>query len=1089
MIPRLVDMPGPVPLYVAFLAELRARGFEGDLSSTYSDRTVLATDNSIYQLTPQAIAFPRSTDDLVRIAHAAQDPQFADVTLAPRGGGTGTNGQSLTDGLVVDVSRYMNRILEIDAERRRVRVQAGVVKDQLNAALKPHGLFFAPELSTSNRATIGGMINTDACGQGSCLYGKTRDHVLALTTVLLDGTVWTSRPLDDRTLAEVQARPDRVGAVHQLVDRIQRENAALIAERFPKLNRSLTGYDLAHIRDRQGRFDLNAILCGAEGTLGFIAEAELNVLSIPKHSALVNIRYDSFDAALRDARALMDVQAASVETVDSRVLALARQDIVWGEVSAFFPHDPEGPAEGVNLVEVLADDVDSLEAQLGRIVAKLEGEGRAQGRRGFTVARNEEGRATPGRASRKERAFAAGAQDNVRLAEDGDEAEGDGVRLAPAGAPAAVERIWGMRKKAVGLLGAMQGGRRPIPFVEDTAVPPEHLADYIAEFRAALDRRGLIYGMFGHVDAGVLHVRPAIDMTDPEQEPLIRQISDEVAALTQKYGGVLWGEHGKGVRSEYAPAYFGPLYPCLQEIKAAFDPHNQLNPGKIAAPADGALLRIDEVPTRGARDRVIPVAIREAYDNALHCNGNGACYNWDPDDAMCPSWKGMRERRHSPKGRAQLMRKWLRQLAALGFDPVEESRRLRAASGWRTLPARIRNTWARRQGEPDFSHEVKEALDGCLACKSCVGQCPIKVNVPAFRSKFFELYYGRYLRPMRDYVVASIEHLVPWMARTPGLANALAGGPGYATLQAIGLVRTPKLSGVNIDRELQKRGIGTATPKGLGALSEAERARSVVVVQDAFTSYYETALLLDLLDLIQTLGFRPWLAPYRPNGKALHVHGFLGTFERAAAANAAMLQEFAATGVELVGLDPSMTLTYRSEYPAALGANGLPAVSLVQEWLAQHREALPVIGGGTEYRLLPHCTERTTAPAALRDWPSVFSACGLRLTIVPSGCCGMAGTWGHEAEHRATSEHIYSLSWAAHVAAAGTSGTLLADGYSCRSQAKLIDNVKLPHPVQALLAAIRDVKNARGRCESTPRGADSAALHQTRIASEAAQKG
>ena len=234
MIPRLVDMPGPVPLYAAFLAELRARGFEGDLSSTYSDRTVLATDNSIYQLTPQAIAFPRSTDDLVRIAHAAQDPQFADVKLAPRGGGTGTNGQSLTDGLVVDVSRYMNRILEIDAERRRVRVQAGVVKDQLNAALKPHGLFFAPELSTSNRATIGGMINTDACGQGSCLYGKTRDHVLALTTVLLDGTVWTSRPLDEQALAEVQARPDRVGAVHELVDRIQRENAALIARALPQ---------------------------------------------------------------------------------------------------------------------------------------------------------------------------------------------------------------------------------------------------------------------------------------------------------------------------------------------------------------------------------------------------------------------------------------------------------------------------------------------------------------------------------------------------------------------------------------------------------------------------------------------------------------------------------------------------------------------------------------------------------------------------------------------------------------------------------------------------------------------------------------
>src|SRR5919206_2791384 len=307
MIPRLTDRPDPAPLYAAFQAELRASGFEGDLSPLYSDRTVLGTDNSIYQLLPQAIAFPRDTDDLVRIARLTGDPRFRSLKLAPRGGGTGTNGQSLTDGLVVDVSRHMNRILDIDVEQRRVRVQAGVVKDQLNAALAEHGLFFAPELSTSNRATIGGMINTDASGQGSCLYGKTRDHVLSLTTVLLDGTVWTSAPLDDRELAAVAARPDRVGAIHRLVDAIQRENAALIAERFPKLNRCLTGYDLAHIRDAQGRFDLNAILCGAEGTLGFIAEAELNVLPTPKYAALVNIRYDSFDAALRDARTLMDV--------------------------------------------------------------------------------------------------------------------------------------------------------------------------------------------------------------------------------------------------------------------------------------------------------------------------------------------------------------------------------------------------------------------------------------------------------------------------------------------------------------------------------------------------------------------------------------------------------------------------------------------------------------------------------------------------------------------------------------------------------------------------------------------------------------
>src|SRR5215217_487136 len=365
MIPRLVYHPHPAPLYAAFVAELRARGFQGDLSSTYADRTVLATDNSIYQLWPQVIAFPRNTDDLVRIARAAQDPRFADIKLAPRGGGTGTNGQSLTDGLVVDVSRHMSQILEINVAERWARVQAGVVKDQLNAALAEHGLFFAPELSISNRATIGGMISTDACGQGSCLYGKTRHHILELTTVLLDGTVWRSAPLTDEELAQVERRSDRAGAIHRLLSGIARDQADLIEKHFPKLNRSLTGYDLAHIREN-GRFNLNAILCGSEGTLGLLAEAKLNVLPIPTQSALVNVRYDSFDAALRDAQALIQFGAASIETVDSKVLGLAQNDILWEDVRAFFPDDDGRPATGVNLVEFVGHS-EEVEGPLKRI--------------------------------------------------------------------------------------------------------------------------------------------------------------------------------------------------------------------------------------------------------------------------------------------------------------------------------------------------------------------------------------------------------------------------------------------------------------------------------------------------------------------------------------------------------------------------------------------------------------------------------------------------------------------------------------------------------------------------------------------------
>ncbi len=1013
MIPHLSGGPGPLSIYEDFCAELHARGFAGDITLRSADRTVLATDNSIYQLTPDAVVFPRGTDDLIRIAKLLNEKRFADAKVAPRGGGTGTNGQSLTDGLVVDLSRHMNRIIEIDLRRRIAKVQAGVVKDQLNAALKPHGLFFAPELSTSNRATIGGMISTDACGQGSCLYGKTRHHVLALTTVLLDGTTWTSRPLTDEEFATVSARADRVGSVHLLLDHIERANRTLIAEQFPKLNRSLTGYDLSNIRDALGRFDLNAVLCGSEGTLGFLAEAELNLLPIPRHAALVNIRYGDFDAALRDARSLVEVGAASIETIDSKVLELARADRVWGEVSSYFPEDTGGRAAGVNLVEFLADGPDELAAQLDRITGKLDRERGQHGRRGYTVARSTD---------------------------------------VPAGAPDPVESIWGMRKKAVGLLGATQGSARPVAFVEDTAVPPECLADYITEFRAVLDGHGLSYGMFGHVDAGVLHVRPALDLTDMAQVPLIRAVTEDVVALTQKYGGVLWGEHGKGVRSEFSPAFFGPLYPCLQAIKAAFDPRHQLNPGKIAAPADGALLRIDEVPIKGERDRAIAPRIREAFDNALHCNGNGACFNWDPDDVMCPSWRGTRERQHSPKGRAQLMREWLYRLSLSGVDPVAAAHRQRASSGWSSLPKRVLNTVLRPWASDDFSHQVKEAMDGCLACKACVGQCPIKVNVPALRSKFLELYYGRYLRPLRHHALASFETLAPILARLPRLVNMVMS---LGISGTVGLVRTPKLSGLNLGQEVVRRGVAQATPKALSALTGAERQRSVVVVPDAFTSYYETPVLLDLLDLLIATGYRPWLAPYRPNGKPLQVHGFLGRFERLAAANAAELRELAATGVELIGLDPSMTLTYRSEYVEALADHEVPRVQLVQEWLADRLENMPRVLDSETYWLLPHCTERTTANSAAAAWATVFKGFGLNLSILPSGCCGMAGTYGHEAEHRVMSEHIYRLSWAKHIATKGSSGRLLADGYSCRSQAKIIDEIQIPHPVSALFYSIK----------------------------------
>jgi FAD/FMN-containing dehydrogenase/Fe-S oxidoreductase len=884
-------------------------------------------------------------------------------------------------------------------------VQAGVVKDQLNAALKPHGLFFAPELSTSNRATVGGMINTDASGQGSCTYGKTRDHVLELHSVLLGGERLHTQPLSDAELETVCAEPGRIGEVYRTARQIQETQAELIESVFPKLNRCLTGYDLAHLRDDNGRFNLNSVLCGAEGSLGFVVEAKLNVLPTPKYSVLVNVRYGSFMDALRDANALLAHKPLSIETVDSKVLLLAMKDIVWHSVAEYFPADAERPTLGINLVEFSGDDVAQVNADVAAFVTHLQSDTTIE-RLGHTLA------------------------------------EGAG----------AVNRVYAMRKRSVGLLGNVEGEVRPQPFVEDTAVPPERLADYIAEFRALLDGHGLSYGMFGHVDAGVLHVRPALDMKDPAQAALVKPISDAVAELTQRYGGLLWGEHGKGLRSEYVPAFFGDLYPALQSLKGAFDPHNQLNPGKICTPPDAAegLLKVNEVTLRGDLDRQIDERVWQSYGTAVHCNGNGACYNFDPDDAMCPSWKATRERQHSPKGRASLMREWLRLQGAANVDVLEAARG--GASWLKGLPARLRNNRARSQGEADFSHEVYDAMAGCLACKSCAGQCPIKVNVPEFRSRFLQLYHGRYQRPLRDYLIGSLEFTIPYMAYAPGLYNAVMGSTWLSRLLAgqVGMVDSPLISRYNFQATLSRCKVSVASVPALRELTPAQRERSVVLVQDAFTRYFETPLLASFIELAHQLGYRVFLAPYSANGKPLHVQGFLGAFNKAAIRNATQLKALADCSVPLVGLDPAMTLVYRQEYQKVPGIGDCPKVLLPQEWLVDVVPQQPDPAART-FRLLAHCTEKTNVPASTSQWQSVFAKLGLTLVTEATGCCGMSGTYGHELRNQETSRTIFEQSWAGKL---DKEGEALATGYSCRSQVKRLADKQLRHPLEVVLEQV-----------------------------------
>lgn len=1012
MIPRLTELEPATVVTRAFLAELKRAGFSGDLADDLATRVVGATDNSIYQILPQAIVYPRTREDVVLLMRTAAQAPFREITLTARGGGTGTNGQSLTAGLIVDLGRHMTRIVGRDGDR--VEVEPGVVLDQLNAHLAPQGVFFAPNLSPSSRATIGGMIATDASGQGSRVYGKTSQHVAAVEVVLVDGSTLVTRPMKRD---EVLALPDW-DAPAPLAERLPRAVLAL-AERvhddfvtqLPRLHRFLTGYNVERAWDpKTGTLDLKWLVTGAEGTLGIVTRAWLGVVPIPKARRLAVLEFPSFEAALASAETMIAQDPSSIETIDERVMDLSREDEIFPSVAAYLPvrPPPTPKTAAINLVEFEGMSVAEVEARMQALVAACE---QHRGQPGWPMA------------------------------------------WSVAGSETDRKALWQLRAKGVGLLGNTKGRRKPVPFIEDTVVPPEKLSAYVAELRAVLEAEGLVYGMFGHVDVGCLHVRPALDLRDPEDEQRVRRISDQTAALCTKYGGVIWGEHGKGFRSEYSPKHFGELFVHLEAVKTLFDPGHRLNPGKIATPTGRRreLATIDQ-PTRGQHDRQIERGAQDAFTLAIDCNGNGQCFHWDPDHVMCPSSKVTRDRIHTPKGRASVMREWLRQLSNATAAPPQAPPSALALAV--QTPVRAVHSLGKALGRFDYSHEVNRAMQGCLACKACATQCPVKVDVPSFRSEFLQRYHTRYLRPVRDHLVAGLEGALQTMSRVPSFFNFFLRSRLFQRVfgRLAGLVDTPLLARRSLSKQMRARALALLPP-GTTPAPASDKLR-VVIVQDAFTSFYEPELVLSVRDLLERLGCVVHIAPFVPNGKGLHVKGFLRRFEKRARKTAEALRRFAEGGATLVAIEPAVGLTYRDEYRHILGRDLGFKVELLQELLVRIvPEAKPGAAPSERYRLFGHCTEKTLAPASQKQWAVVFARLGLGLDLVSTGCCGMSGAFGHERIHREESQGIWELSWGRWLGdGAADHSHVLATGYSCRSQAHRFGKLSLRHPAEALLA-------------------------------------
>ncbi|MCH7882166.1 MAG: FAD-binding oxidoreductase [Proteobacteria bacterium] len=968
-----------------YLKALKQSGFEGDYETSYGARIVAATDNSVYQVVPDAILYPATGEDIQRIVAVLRQHQDSGISITPRGGGTGTNGQSLNRSVIVDTSRHLRNIIHFDEPSRQVCVEPGVVLDQLNAYLKPYGLFFPAEVSTASRATIGGMVATDASGKGSRIYGKTSAYIEQLDVVLADGSEYRVRaiPIDKLGLASEQSLGDRLQyEVYWAVTQHREE----IDRVFPDLNRGLTGYNLKQVLGDDGQFRMSYLLAGSEGTLAFTRSITLRLLPIPKCKALLVVLYDDYLKALRHVEELCESEPAAIEIIDDKIIRQAQRDMIWQEIEAVFRNQPLGQSlKAMNFIEIIAQDEASLQQQCDKLSAHIE---------------------------RSAKAFGV----MSTLVETGS---------------AQIASLWNLRSRAVGLLATLEGKTQGLAFVEDSTVPQQYLADYVEEFRAILDDHQVDYAMYGHADVGCLHVRPMLDMTQQADRDMIRSISDRVAALVKRYGGLLWGEHGRGFRGEYSPLFFGAhLMPVLQQIKTAFDPHNIFNPGKLTVPQGSPITvtKIDEVPFRGSFDEQIKPDWSSRYQAAIACNGNAACFSWQLDDAMCPSYKVTKDKTLSPKGRAAMLREW----------------------------ARLESTEADFGAIASLEAEIFHSLNACLSCKSCAYTCPLKVDIPELKSLFLEHYYRHHERKPRDRLMANLERLAGIARMAPGLANLLIQRRfGSALMKSLFQFISPPRFSVSLRAGLWRRKAIRLKLKKL-PVAQSFGDKTLILLSDSFNASFSSEVLLAAYDLLERLGYKVLLAPVLDNGKALHVRGFRIEFKRLANRHVEQMRKLAATGLPLISVEVVTRLMHDKEYAEILQQPPGYQVWSIESWLAQQIEAghLDAVSLGKRSEsdaedclLLPHCMEQSADRQSAQDWQTVFEFLGLSLTTRAAGCCGMAGLFGHERENQQMSRDIFSLNW--QPIADNHNGKLLASGFSCRCQLQK-HGFQVQHPLTLL---------------------------------------
>ena len=956
----------------ALQRDLEAR-LAGEVRFDKISRALYSTDASVYQIEPLGVVIVRTREDTLNTIRCARRHG---CSITARGGGTSQAGQAIGSGIQLDTSKHFNRLLEVNVEERWARVEPGIVLDELNTKLAPHRLRFAPDISTASRATIGGMISNNSSGARSVLYGKTIDHVLDLHLALADGSVAHFRPLEGDQLASVTAADTLEGACYRSVQRLGTKFAAEIDRHYPKILRRVGGYNLDEFTrcEQDQRCNMAKVVVGSEGTLGIVLEARLNLVPLPNAKAVLTIEFDELLDALAATPAILEHGPSAVEVMDSSILDHAKENPALESMRRGVIRGNPG---ALLCVEFYANDATELPDRLAALERDV--------------------------ATRAPRAVCVRATD----------AEDQG-------------RIWRLREASLGLSMAIKGDAKSISFVEDTAVAPAKLRDYIERFLEIVRAHGTTAGIYAHASVGCLHVRPVVNMKTTDGVRQFEAIANDIADLVLEYGGALSAEHGDGlVRGPFMAKMFGPdLYEAFRQIKQTFDPDGLFNPGKIV---DSPPLT-DNLRYGAGFVTPDPVAF---FDHSEHggfgravemCSGVGACRK-TLTGTMCPSYIATRDEAHSTRGRANVLRQ--------------------------AMQGRLDET-----GLGDEA--VYRVLDLCLECRACKTECPVGVDVARFKSEFLADYHRRHGTPLGARTLGHIHDLSAWASRLSLLINPMLG---------VGWVRrlNERLLGIDKRRSLPRWASRTLSAQWRNGAEPGTGPR-VTLFRDTFTNYFHPEIGLAAADVLRRAGMVVDLGPSVCCGRPLISQGLLTEARNRAAQTVRRLGPVTAEGQKLVVLEPSCLSALKDDVPALLrGAEQehakrvADACMLFEEFLegevAAGRAELSLSAGPRRVMLHGHCHQKSLGlvPPAVSLLGRIP---GATITELDAGCCGMAGSFGYARDHFDVSRTIGERSLLPMARTLDSESVLVAAGVSCRHQVHDFTGVRALHPAELLQSLI-----------------------------------